>query len=675
MFKNLKIGTQIIIVSFLLVLVSVVCTSIAAMRYFNGYMRASAYEETVRAADGFERTLSDKMIQTRAFRDKLAEMTELALLMSERNSKGIYNLTKPLMDASGTDILVIAAADGLVLARPHDKERIGDNIGNDADVKNAFRGNAYEMFMTATSTKLGYYCGTPVRYNGEIVGMLRTAMSLENQDLVDKVKALFGTEATVFADKTRINTTLRENGRRVVGTDASQSVVDKVLQKGEDYSDTLEIFGIPYLAHYSPIKDPGSGKIVGMLFTGKSLSSMYQAITSSMKAVGSISLAVLAFASAVSFWLAGRISKPLERIVHLTERGRGGDLTITSEDFDYEGRNELGSLVMSLSSMISSQRGSLWQVVNTSDSITENTGMLTALSRDNSDAMIQTKSLIDEVSRLCDANAEAVERGSRNILEMAHGANSVAKMSIDGADSLAKTTKISKEAVLTVNDLVSHISIVDERTLENQRKIRELSGSVSEISNFMDVIASIADQTNLLALNAAIEAARAGEAGRGFAVVADEVRKLAEESRNASKSVEALVSALSHNAGDAISATEDSVEIVKQIMSTANVAVTGLNSALAEITSTNESIQGIAAIAQEQAASSAEITNAMEAINRSTEQISRKMSDLHGLSERASSIGDSVSVSAENMSGSVEEMKKRLSHFKMGSQPALDEAY
>jgi methyl-accepting chemotaxis protein len=387
--------------------------------------------------------------------------------------------------------------------------------------------------------------------------------------------------------------------------------------------------------------------------------------------VGAISLAVLVFAFVVSFRLARRISKPLERIASLSERGRNGDLTITRQDFGYEGGGELGALVASLSGMVSAQRAAVEQVVGTSDSITGNTERLAALSKDSNDAMLQTRLFVDEVSNLCDANAGAIERAGHGISEMAQGANSVAQMSVSSADSLARITKISAEAMDSVNDLVSRIHSVDDKTLDNQKKIRELSGSVSEISNFMSVISTIADQTNLLALNAAIEAARAGEAGRGFAVVADEVRKLAEESRNASKSVEALVTALSQNAGDAISATEDSVEIVQQIMSMANVTVEGLNSALAEIGGANEAIQGIAAVAQEQAASSTEITNAIETINKRTEQISQKMSDLHGLSERASAAGSSVSASAEDMSRSVGEMKERLSHFKMGSQLAL----
>jgi methyl-accepting chemotaxis protein len=663
----MKIGAQIITVSFLLVLISVTCTSIIATRNFSDYMQRNAEEDMQYSKAGFDKMVHDNMERTRSFRDNLLKSAEIARLVGEKDTEALYILTKQLMDAANIDILVVAAADGEVLACPHNREMLGDNIGGDADVRNALRGNSYEMFMPAASTKLGYYCGAPIKYNGETVGMLRVAMSLENTALVDQVKELFGVEVTIFADKTRINTTLHENGRRMVGTDAAQAVAEQVLQKGEDYYGNLNLAGIQYLTHYTPLKDPDSGRIIGMLFAGKSMESVNAAIMSSITSVGVSSLVILAMAFVISYWLAGKISKPLGRFAKLSERGKDGDLTITEDDFGWNGRGELGMLVKSLSGMIASQRTVISRVISSSASVTDHTTDLAALARENNDAMINTRSLIDEVSLLCDANAEAIERSGMTISEMAQGAASVANMSVSGAESLSKTTQISKNAVDSVNNLVMYIDAVDNKTMENQSKIQELSGSVSEISDFMNVIASIADQTNLLALNAAIEAARAGDDGRGFVVVADEVRKLAEESRNASKSVEVLVSTLIRNAKDAISATEDSVEIVHQIMSMANTTADDLNAAMKEITNINESIQSIAAVAQQQAAASSEITNAIDAVNKSTGQISRKMSELHDLSNQTTSIGNSVSTSAEEMSQSTEEMKELLSHFKMSA--------
>ena len=206
-----------------------------------------------------------------------------------------------------------------------------------------------------------------------------------------------------------------------------------------------------------------------------------------------VSLVVLVIAFLVSLFIARRIAKPVRQIVLLAERGKEGDLTITRDDFDYRGGGELKMLVDSLSGMISTQGKTLSRFVETSYDVTEKTHTLANLSENNEQAIHKSEILLEEVSKLCSENLKAVERGSLGVSEMSEGANSVAKMSVESADSLAKTTNISKDAVESVKSLVSDMNQVDAKATENQEKIRALSKSVEEISGFMDVIASIAD--------------------------------------------------------------------------------------------------------------------------------------------------------------------------------------
>jgi methyl-accepting chemotaxis protein len=495
--------------------------------------------------------------------------------------------------------------------------------------------------------------------------VITTAIALDNEKFIDIIKSMFGNEVILFAGKTSISSTFIDNGKRMIGTDAPQEIQRDVLQDGKDVNLLVKIMDKEYIGAYSPLADPTTGKTIGMYFVGKPMATVDNEIYSMMITVAAVSVVVFAIAFLFSFFMARRISKPLGQIVHLSERGRGGDLTIKREDFNYSGGGELGALVNALSEMISAQMKALSQVVLTVNGVTKNTESMSALSGENSSVMTKSANLIKQVSKLCDINAQAVERSATNVSEMASGADSVAKMSTDSANSLAKTTEISKVAANSVSSLVGDIRQVDEKTNENQEKIRVLSTSVNEISSFMSVIGSIADQTNLLALNAAIEAARAGETGRGFAVVAEEVRKLAEESRNASKSVENLMANLSQNASEAISASEQSVAIVGKIKSKADTTVEGLNKALSEITNANEAIQSIAAVAEEQAASSSEISRAIDEIKQSTEDIVRTLTELNQLSGRATHIGESVSDSAQHMAQSAVDLKGVLALFKI----------
>lgn len=672
MFKNMKIGTQIVVVAFVLVALGITCTSVTSIRYFKRYIERLAAEDVTLSLEGFRSFIDEQMDKTRNFRDMLIGNMNLGRLTTANDAEGIVREMGPMIKNMDIDILTIIDMDGKVIARAHDPKKYGDTVDTSGSIRMAMSGKTYEEITAAPSSRLGYYCGGPITYMGEIVGTFRTAISFENVEIVDDVKKMFGDEVTIFADKTRINTTFQESGKRMIDTDASQAVVNAVLKEGKSYIGETTIFNDPYLATYAPLRD-ANGTIKGMLFTGKSLVAMRGMIKSMITAILLVSLVVLAIAFALSLFVARRISKPLGQIVRLSERSVEGDLTITREDFKYDGGGELGVLVDSISGMISAQVEALSRVISTADEVMEHTGSLGRIAGENATATAKTEGLIEEVTELCKGNSAAVDRGAASVSEMASGANSVAQMSVDSADSLARTTNISTKAVDSVNGLADDIGIVDSKTLENQTKIKDLSSSVSEISNFMGVIASIADQTNLLALNAAIEAARAGEAGRGFAVVAEEVRKLAEESRNASNSVEKLVSKLSSNAQEAIDATEESVKIVREIRTKASVTVDALNGALGEITKANDAIQSIAAVAEEQAAGSSEISEAIDEIKRSTNLITEKMGDLNMLSAQTASIGSSVSTSAVEMSSSTEEMKNVLSHFKMDKEtrPAL----
>ena len=591
---------------------------------------------------------------------------DIAIHVANKDTQFLNSRITPLMKDALVDIAVICDADGIVISRPHDHSRIGDNIGNDEIIKVALSGQTMETIAEGLSTKLGFYSSAPIRtMDGKIVGAIRAAMSFDNEALVDRLKNLYNNEVTIFAGKTRINTTFMENGKRLIGTEAPQVIQQKVLRDGEDVEMLINLFGNDYFSIYSPIKDPHTGNIVGMYFTGKSSLEADIAIRSTIISIAIVSVIIFIIAFLISIFSARGVSKPLGQIVILAERFRSGDLTIKREDFNFNGGGELGALVNALSEMVSDQLKIISQVIVTANEVTTHAESLNSLSGENSSTMSNSVSLIKKVSGLCDVNAKAVERSATSVTEMAAGADSVAQMSTNSAESLTKTTQMSKLAANGVSSLVSDIKKVNEKTTENQGKIGMLSNSVAEISNFMGVIATIADQTNLLALNAAIEAARAGEAGRGFAVVAEEVRKLAEDSRDASKSVEKLVGILSRNAGEAISASEQSVAIVSEIMSKAGITVDGLDKAMAEIVNANDSIQSIAAVAEEQAASNSEISRAIKEIEQSTENIALSLVEVNKLSEQAMSMSKTVSESAMQMSQSADDLKSVLAHFQI----------
>jgi methyl-accepting chemotaxis protein len=652
-------------VSVALVLISVACTSISDIRRFSAYMERGAAREASCAAAGFKNVIEDAGGRARVFRDMLASSPELASLVARGDRAGLYAFTKPLLEASKIDTLMIADARGIVLARPHnERANLGDDQSGNADVKNALSGNKYEKFTSGPSSKLGYYCGGPIKMDGQVIGMFRASVSLESPAYVDEMKRLFGVEASVFVNGACINTTFERDGARAVGESAPEAAT-AATRLVQEYIANETVLGVDYMACYEPITRPGEDGVAGMLATFHSLDDARAETRSAEASIIAIAVVILIAAAVISYATSRQISRPMLNIVGLAERGRKGDMSFGREDFHYGGGGELGSLVESLAGMVSATRDAMTSAASIAGGVAGQAGKLHELAEENNSAMTRASELAGEVAELCEADADSVGRGTSSVAEMARGADSVASMASDTAEALERTTTLSAGAAKSVNGLVAGIKKIGEKSSESQKMIEDLAGSVNEISKFMGVIGGIAGQTNLLALNAAIEAARAGEAGRGFSVVAEEVRKLAEESRGAAHNVESLVESLRGNADSAISSVAAAAEIVNKITEKADSVAAGMDEALSGIRSANDSIQSIAATAEEQATASSGIQSAMLEIKNGAEGIASKIASLNELTRQTAATGDRVAEAASGMSAAAGELTASISQFKL----------
>ena len=208
--------------------------------------------------------------------------------------------------------------------------------------------------------------------------------------------------------------------------------------------------------------------------------------------------------------------------------------------------------------------------------------------------------------------AAAMEEMNASVLEVSKNASNAANLSSKARDKATEGANMVQKVISSITDVQkSSMSLKDEMT--------HLGKQAEDIGHIMNVISDIADQTNLLALNAAIEAARAGEAGRGFAVVADEVRKLAEKTMSATKEVGDSISGIQHGARTSTISVENSVKSIVETTSIASQSGDALKEIVHLVDETSDQVQAIAAASEEQSAASEEITRAMgEVSNIST---------------------------------------------------------
>ena len=368
----------------------------------------------------------------------------------------------------------------------------------------------------------------------------------------------------------------------------------------------------------------------------------------------------------VAFFIAGSIRKPLARVVELVTNARDGDMSIVRDDFHYEGHDELGELGDALSEMFASLRQAISEIRDNANSSTEKASTMHEDAAANLAGANDVRKAVANTVKLMESNSASLEESNAGTQEMSAASMTSAQAATDCAEFISNVTQVANKATQTVQEAIANMAILQTKTDESGQKLQGLVDSVDKIGEFIGVITSIADQTNLLALNAAIEAARAGEAGRGFAVVAESVRKLAEESGRAADSVRGLMGDLQDGARNTKAASDATAELLVQTVEKANGAKDSLAEAMGQIDKANDRIQNIAAVAEEQAASSKEIATGIDNVTKATteilehlEGIKTSMDDTAVVAERAAKISDEQTQLAQDLRNS-------LSMFKIG---------
>jgi twitching motility protein PilJ len=253
----------------------------------------------------------------------------------------------------------------------------------------------------------------------------------------------------------------------------------------------------------------------------------------------------------------------------------------------------------------------------------------------------ETQATAMHLAEAAEHQAQEINSASDRINEIAASINQVSRNSAESADVAQRSVQIATKGAGVVRETIAGMDSIRDQIQETSKRIKRLGESSQEIGSIVELINDISEQTNILALNAAIQAASAGEAGRGFAVVADEVQRLAERASNATKRIETLVQAIQSDTNEAVSSMEQTTSEVVAGARLAEDAGTALGEIENVSTSLAALIEGISSASQQQSAAATNITATMNTIQSITAQTSQ------GANQTAESIGNLAQLAAD----------------------------
>jgi len=344
----------------------------------------------------------------------------------------------------------------------------------------------------------------------------------------------------------------------------------------------------------------------------KNMKEQEGAIASTIKKMSMVSVIVylvilMGFLSGAVFLLARPIKKELDYLSGKVELMAEGDLRA---DIEVKTRDEIGMLSANLAKMVSAFNGTINSILSLSSNVVSALDVMRVRAEKTSEG---AKNQSGQAAQI----ATAAEEMSQTITDIARNASVASNSSTEAMEAAEKGKGVADGAVKTVNR-------VHDSTVELSSMIEKLNTRVGEIGTIVTVINDIADQTNLLALNAAIEAARAGEQGRGFAVVADEVRRLAERTIKATAEISDKIGAVQTETKQTTRSMDDASEEVAKATQFINEVGDSLNMIVSAVQKVRDEITQIATAVEEQSAASEEVARNIE----KTSEIARNMENM-----------------------------------------------
>ena len=655
--RNLSISTKLLGMIAGIVFLGTFGGTCLTLNIFNHGMTKDVEEGLETTANGINSTFTDWQTSLSSYTALIALNPAIQEGTALENTLQLSEALNEIKRNIFIGFLAITDTKGNVINGGGVNINAGTNLSSLSAVSSALSGTVASAFDEIGGFNYALFTSRPIHYQGQIVGTITMGVDMVNNseyNTVNMIKTSYGVESTIMKGDVRLSSTMQEliNSRVT-----DQNVVHTVLESGSVYKGLTLIKGKKFYSVYFPLKS--GSKITGMCVAMKSMKAIEAVSVATVKIVLPLTCITVLILVLLAYrfvrWLMWRIKNVTDFLKELET----GDADLTKRSNLYI-RDEIGDLIIHFNLFL----GKLHEIISTLKDSKANL-------YDAGKNMFHSS---NETVEKMDIFNERIDKLSSQIMEQTssvdHSVGAIHGISdnINNLDSMidSQASGVS-QASAAVEEMIGNITSVNtsvekmaasfdalasdaKRGFTKQQAVNERIVQIEEQSQMLQeaniAISSIAEQTNLLAMNAAIEAAHAGDAGKGFSVVADEIRKLSETSSEQSATIGEQLDKIRESISTVVTASTESSE--------------ALNAMSGRIKETDELVLQIKAAMEEQNAGSKQISEALKSMNDSTV-------DVHNSSKEMSKQNTQINSELETLQTVTADMKARMERLATGA--------